>query len=73
MSIFESEWINRKDEIKSYLKDLFNNVENSLSFSDDKMSNNYPSPNHYKEYSDYIEESYTFNNNIVYTCGYSIC
>lgn len=31
VSIFETDWNNRKEEIISYLRDLFDNKENSLS------------------------------------------
>jgi hypothetical protein len=41
VSIFESEWSSRKELVKSYLKDLFNNIENQLSFDDRLMNNNY--------------------------------
>ena len=49
VSIFESEWNSRKDEIKKYLLDLFSYRENSLSFNAEHtmMNNNYPSINHY--------------------------
>ena len=71
VSIFERYWNSDKEIIKLYLKDLFNNVENNLSFSDNKMSNNYPSLKHFKECNNYIEESYPLGNHKVYTCGYS--
>jgi hypothetical protein len=74
VSIFESEWNNRKGEIKSYLKDLFNGISNSISFSDNKMNNNYPLPGFISNelnFDNYIEDYYIFNNYKVYTCGYT--
>ena len=72
VSIFESFWDNDKDAIKLYLKDLFNNIENSLSFSDDKMNNNYPSPLLYnKEFITIVSDLYYAKNSVIHTCGYS--
>jgi hypothetical protein len=72
VSIFETFWNNRKDEVKLYLKDLFSNVENSLSFSDDQMNNNYPSPLlHNKEYVNIVPDLYYAKNSVIHTCGYS--
>lgn len=72
VSIFESDWLNSKDLIKSYLTDLFNNIENKLSFNDDMtlMNNNYPSPKHHYS-GDFIESYYDIKNYRVYTCGYT--
>ena len=74
VSIFESEWNNKKEEIKNYLKDLFNGKENKLSFNEDYslMNNNYPSPNINIKLSIIQEDYYTFNNHNIFTCGYSI-
>lgn len=74
VSIFESEWKTKKDKIKEYIKDLFFNKENKLSFNDDKtlMNNNYPSP--YVKVSDSIIEDfyvYAKRKDKVYTCGFS--
>jgi hypothetical protein len=73
VSIFESEWNNRKDVIKQYLLDLFSNRENSLSFNDEHtmMNNNYPSINNYPVAESYIEDIYYNGHFNVYTCGYS--
>ena len=73
VSIFESDWNNRKDIIKQYLLDLFNNRENSLSFNTEHtlMNNNYPSINHYLVVESYIEDIYYNGQSNVYTCGYS--
>ena len=72
-SIFESEWNNRKDEIKEYLKDSFNGKENKLSFSENKtlMNNNYPCINKYNFDSHIVEDYYIYQNKKIYTCGYS--
>lgn len=71
VSVFESEWHSRKELIKSYLKDLFNGIENQLSFYDQLLNNNYPSPLRYKLSSDYVKNSYSLANYVVFTCGYS--
>ena len=73
VSIFESEWNTNKDTIKEYLKDLFNNKENNLSFNDDRtlMNNNYPAINININKSDNILNNYKYQNYTVYTCGYS--
>jgi hypothetical protein len=72
VSIFELEWVNRKDDIILYLKDLFNCVRNSLSFDKDGyMNNNYPSFGCEIDLNSYIEGVYTFGDLVVHTCGYS--
>ena len=73
VSIFETDWNNRKEEIISYLRDLFDNKENSLSFNDDHtlMNNNYPVANNLTIESSHIESSYYYRDSLVYTCGYS--
>lgn len=73
VSIFESEWNNRKDDIKQYLLDLFSCRENSLSFNDEHtmMNNNYPSINHYLVIESYVDHIYYNGHSSVYTCGYS--
>ena len=72
VSIFKSEWNSKKEEIKEYLKDLFNNKENKLSFNEDNslMNNNYPQSN-INITCEIIEHYYEFNNYKVYTCGYT--
>lgn len=72
VSIFENMWLNQEVKIKSYLLDLFNGLENDLSFSDDHtcLNNNFPSPNSYACYG-YIDDSYSYRGITVYTCGYS--
>ena len=69
----ESDWNNRKEEIISYLRDLFDNKENSLSFNDDHtlMNNNYPAANNLTIESSHIESNYYYRDSLVYTCGYS--
>lgn len=74
VSIFESAWCNYKENIKNYLCDLFNGVENQLSFNEDHslMNNNYPSPlliNLNNTTS--IADSYSFGKHQVFTCGYT--
>jgi hypothetical protein len=70
VSIFESEWNSREQEIKEYLKDLFSGKENKLSFKDNYMNNNFPSP--ISNISDnHIEENYTSGDYTIYTCGCS--
>lgn len=73
VSIFEAEWNKNKDAIKEYLKDLFNDKENKLSFNEDHtlMNNNYPSPN-VNFNSSIIEDYYQFNESKVFTCGYTL-
>lgn len=73
ISIFESEWNIRKDEIKQYIKDTFNNTENKLSFNEDKtlMNNNYPNIKYLNTDLKVKYTSYNFNKYIVYTCGLS--
>jgi hypothetical protein len=70
VSIFESEWNMHSQEIKEYLKDLFNGKENKLSFKESYMNNNFPSIN-YNIDDSYIQDSYLFKNIMVYTCGFS--
>ena len=73
VSIFESDWNNRKEEILNYLKDLFNSKENGLSFNNDHtlMNNNYPAISNFKTCLEYIEHCYYYRESLVYTCGYS--
>ena len=71
VSIFESHWNTSKDDIKSYLKDLFNDKENNLSFKDGLMNNNYPSKAYFLNECTYIDDSYTINDSTIHTCGYS--
>ena len=74
VSIFESEWNNRKDEIKEYLKDLFNGRENKLSFNEDYslMNNNYPSINYLHKVYNIQLNLYKYKKYTIYTCGYSL-
>lgn len=72
VSIFESDWISRKELVIQYLSDLFNGEENYLSFNEDKtlMNNNYPQPNCLTDRS-IIEDFYVYKNLKIFTCGYS--
>ena len=71
VSIFEKEWVTRKELIKNYLFDLFNNVENDISFNNDKtmLNNNYPSPIMHKV-NEHVEHYYIHRDRKVFTCGY---
>lgn len=73
VSIFESEWLSKKEEIKSYLHDLFNHIDNDLSFISDgsKMNNNYPAPSCMSKLLKTEESYYTANESKVFTCGYT--
>lgn len=71
ISIFESEWNNKKDEIKEYIKDTFNNITNKFSYiKEGYVSNNYPDINNILS-NKILEDYYVYNNKKVYTCGYT--
>lgn len=71
MSIFEHEWLSNKESIKEYLIDLFNGVDNKLSFiSNDIMNNNYPLRK-IIVIIDTIENTYELNNYTIHRCGFS--
>lgn len=58
--------------IKSYIRDLFDNKVNSLSFVNIcYINNNYPPPNIDVSDINYIEDYYTFKDSKVYTAGLS--
>jgi len=76
VSIFELEWHAKELFIKQYLKDLFSDKENYISFNNDMslMNNNYPIPNCTEhKLNDIICDYYNYDkrNIKVYTCGYS--
>ena len=73
VSIFESDWSINKEDIKYYLKDLFDGKDNKLSFNDNHslMNNNYPSMSVRCKCDKFIEDYYLYQNYRVYTCGYS--
>jgi hypothetical protein len=73
ISIFESEWNSNKDAIKSYIKDLFNGIENKLSYKTDSAINlNYP-PIKFDISRYYVEKAfYSIGHRKVYTCGYAV-
>lgn len=71
VSIFEAHWLNYQYNIKNYLYDLFNNIENELSYHDGCINNNYPVPSIRKLSGEYIPDSYNFEKYIIYTCGYT--
>ena len=72
VSIFETHWLNNQYNIKNYLYDLFNNIENDLSYKKEGcISNNYPVSNIEKLSGEYIPDSYNFEKYTIYTCGYT--
>ena len=72
VSVFESEWNNNMDNIKSYIIDLFNNKENKLSFNEDYyINNNYPPYNIKLPLGEYISNYYNFGKYTIFTCGFS--
>ena len=71
VSIFEHEWLSNKDSIKDYLIDLFNGIDNKLSFvSNDVMNNNYPLMKSIV-ITDTIDDVYSTNNYTIHHCGFS--
>ena len=71
ISIFESEWNSRKEEIKQYLFDSFHCNENQLSYNRvGHINNNYPSPIHHYD-GQLVSDYYIYKDYIVYTCGYT--
>ncbi len=76
VSVFECEWLNKKDAIKSYMHDLFNGIENELSFNNNKslINNNYPPPNTNSSNinNNIVIHYYPYRDTKVYTCGYTV-
>ena len=71
VSIFEHEWLSNKELIKDYLIDLFNGIDNKLSFvSNDVMNNNYPLMKSIV-ITDTIDDVYSTNNYTIHHCGFS--
>ena len=71
VSIFEHEWLSNKESIKDYLIDLFNGIDNKLSFvSNDIMNNNYPLMKSIV-ITDTIDDVYSTNNYTIHSCGFS--
>ena len=71
VSIFEHEWLSNKESIKDYLIDLFNGIDNKLSFvSNDVMNNNYPLMKSIVIV-DTIDDVYSTNNYTIHRCGFS--
>ena len=71
VSIFEHEWLSNKDSIKDYLIDLFNGIDNKLSFvSNDVMNSNYPLMKSIVIV-DTIDDVYNTNNYTIHRCGFS--
>ena len=72
VNIFESNWNSKKEDILSYLKDLFHGISNNLSVvNNNLMNNNYPIPSMKLDLSKYIEDYYIFRNKRVYTAGFT--
>ena len=72
VNIFESSWNSKKEDILSYLKDLFNGISNNLSVVNiNLMNNNYPIPSMKLDLSKYIEDYYIFRSKRVYTAGFT--
>ena len=72
VNIFESSWNSKKEDILSYLKDLFNGISNNLSVvNSNLMNNNYPIPSMKLDLSKYIEDYYIFRSKRVYTAGFT--
>ena len=72
VSIFGSEWNNNRDNICNYIKDLFNEIQNNLSFvSHNIINNNYPPPGDFSIHQS-VDHFYMAGKKKVYTCGYSI-
>lgn len=74
VSIFESEWLSKKREIQTYLVNLFNHIDDDLSFISDKskMNNNYPAPSSISKQFKIEESFYAVNDTKIDMCGYSI-
>ena len=71
VSIFEHEWLSNKESIRDYLIDLFNGIDNKLSFvSNDVMNNNYPLMKSIV-ITDTIDDVYSTNNYTIHHCGFS--
>ena len=71
VSIFETYWLNSEYSIKNYLYDLFNNIENNISYYNDYINNNYPIPNIKSIIGEHIVDCYNFDGHTIYTCGYT--
>lgn len=72
VNIFESNWNSKKEDILSYLKDLFHGISNNLSVvNSNLMNNNYPIPSIKLDLSKYIEDYYIFKSKRVYTAGFT--
>ena len=73
ISIFERDWVSSKERVLSYIKDTFNDKENSLSFVDSNTVNlNYPPLNlDLKEFNCLYSNSYISRDKRVFTCGYA--
>lgn len=76
VSIFENDWLSSKENIISYLRDLFFGLENQFSYVDDTHSIinlNYPLPTLSTSESSVIREDYYTDRDVkVFTCGHLV-
>lgn len=76
VSIFDRDWVYNKEKVIEYLKDLFNDEENCLSYTDqhhEAINLNYPTPNlDLLEFSEIHENYYLDRGKKVFTCGYAV-
>lgn len=72
VSIFENDWINSKELILSYIKDLFSGVANSLSYMGNDININYPPPNLDLSAYSIRQDFYTSKDKKIHTCGTAV-
>jgi hypothetical protein len=76
VSIFDRDWVYNKEKVIAYLKYLFNDEENCLSYTDQQheaIDLNYPTPNlDLLEFSEIHENYYLDRGKKVFTCGYAV-
>lgn len=73
ISVFEDQWNSNKDRIKSYIRDAFNDVINTLSYRDDSTIDlNFPIRNLDLTMYNIEQHSYTVSNRKIFTCGYAV-
>lgn len=73
VSIFENDWKNKADYILLYLKDLFNDEVNDLSYKNiHTIDLNYPPPTiDFNKYSNLYSNYYISREKRIYMCGYA--
>lgn len=76
VSIFDRDWVYNKEKVISYLKNLFSDEENCLSYigqHNEAIDLNYPTPNlDLLEFSEIHESYYLDRGKKVFTCGYAV-